>query len=490
MSSPLSKSRFLAGLQCAKRLWFETRARELVPAYDEATQAIFAQGQIVGRLAQGLFPGGVEIDRQRLDWSAAIATTRDLLRRRVPLYEAAFEHAGAACRVDLLVPVADSAWDLYEVKSTASVKDVHHQDVALQSYVVRGAGIPLRRAFLAHIDSTYVRGEELDVQKLFKLADLTDAIGELEREVPRRIGEMHELLELGATTPVAIGPHCSDPYDCPLTSLCWKDVPEESVFTLRRGGARSWDLFARGVRALVEIPDEEPLNKGQRLQVEVARERRPHVDPDAIGKFLRSLEHPLHYLDFESFGLAVPRYPGTRPFQQVPFQFSIDVVDGEGEISRSTAFLAEGGRDPRPEFIARLQEEIGPRGSIVAYNAAFERGRLGELANGDARLEAWVAGLDARIVDLLSPFRSLAYYHPDQLGSASLKAVLPILGQRGYEGLEIQDGAFAGREFLRSTLRDTSVTERARIRNALLRYCGRDTEGMVEIVAALRRLAG
>ncbi len=488
MTAPLSKSRFLAGQQCAKRLWYETRARELVPAYDEETMAIFEQGRLVGRLAQSLFPGGIEIDHQRLDWTAAIGTTRELLSRRVPLYEAAFEHAGAACRVDLLVPAAEGTWDLYEVKSTTSVKDVHYQDVAFQSHVLRGAGVPLRRALLVHINSAYERGEELDVWGLFKVSDLTDAIVGIEKEIAHRVREMHGILNLGTPPTIEIGPHCSDPYECPLVSRCWKDVPKESVFTLRRGGAKSWNLFGRGYRALVEIPDDEPLNKGQRLQIEVARTRRPHVDLDAIGRFLRSLEPPIHFLDFESFGLAVPPYAGTRPFQQVPFQFSLHVVDGGGEIAHAAAFLAEGGGDPRPEFIARLQDEIGPHGSILAYNAAFERARLADLASGDARLEAWVAGLDGRFVDLLNPFRSLAYYHPDQLGSASLKAVLPILGNRGYDDLEIQNGAFAGREFLRSNLPDTPASERLRIRNALLLYCGRDTAGMVEIVEALRGL--
>jgi hypothetical protein len=417
-----------------------------------------------------------------------VRATGEVLGRRVPPYEAAFEHEGAACRVDLLVPVAGDAWDLYEVKSTGSVKDVHLDDVAFQTWVVRGAGIKLRRAHLVHLDTSYVRGDELEIERLFTLVELTRKTTERMAEVPARVRSLQAVKALGAAPEVAIGPHCSDPYDCALVEHCWAEVPDESVLTLRRGGRKGWELWRQGVRELSEIPAAFSLNRTQRVQVEAARTREPQVDRVGLRSFLDRLEYPLHYLDFETFMSAVPPYRGTRPYQQIPFQFSLFVVDGPDATPREVAFLAEGDSDPRPSWLAALEASIGPTGSIVAYRDSFERGRIAEAVLGDPRLEAWADSLNPRFVDLLVPFERFHYYHPDQLGSASLKAVLPILGERGYDELEIREGDLASREYLRSISAGTSAEERETIRRALLDYCARDTEGMIEIVAELGRV--
>ncbi len=491
----LSKSRYLSGLQCSKRLWIETRERGSLPPVDASTQALFDQGHEVGRLAQQLFPGGLELDRRVRAWSLLLPDTEKALRQRVPLYEGAFarsfEGAGGACRVDLLVPAPEGAWDLYEVKSSTSVKEVNLDDVAFQSWVVRGAGVPLRRSHVVHLDSSYVRGEALEVGKLFAVVDVTEQIAAREREIPGRVSGLLGVGELDAAPAVRIGRQCNDPYDCPAIARCWAGIPEESVFTLYRGGKKSWELFERGIVELTAIPGGFDLTAVQAIQVEAARRRRARVDRTALRTFLNSLEHPLHYFDLESYQLAVPAFPGTRPYQQLPFQFSLQVVDRPGAEARSQAFLAvSADDDPRPAFLEALRALVGRTGSIVAFNATFERSRIAEAAVAVPMHARWAERLAPRFVDLLAPFRTFDYYHPRQLGSASLKAVLPILGQRGYEGLEIQEGSFAAREFLRSNLPGTAPDERERIRRALLAYCARDTEGMIEVVEKLRELVG
>ncbi len=495
----LSKSRYLAGRQCEKRLWIETQRPELVPPWSAVTQAIFDQGHAVGELARELFPGGVEIDRAQLDWASALAATRKAMKRallRVPLYEPAFEHQGAACRVDILVPAHsqdDAAWDLYEVKSGSSAKDVNVEDIAFQTFVLRGAGVALRRSYLVHLDSSCERQGELDVARLFTVVDVSATIGPMLPEVARCVAELQGIREQSEEPQVAIGPHCSSPYDCPLIAHCWSGIPEESVFTLTRVGARKWDLFARGIVELAEIPADFKLNAKQRIQVAAAHGGEPHVDAAELRRFLSTLVYPLYYLDFETFAPAVPPFSGTRPYQAIPFQYSLHIVDHPHTEPRVAAFLAEGDGDPRAAFLAALRADLGEMeegGTIIAFNAVFERSRLAEAAARYPEHAGWADRVGQRFVDLLVPFSNFSYYHPAQLGSASLKRVLPVLGARGYDGLEIQSGDLASLEFLRSNLPSTPPDERARIRAALLEYCGRDTAGMVEIVAALEKIVG
>ncbi len=489
MSTPrLSKSRYISGLQCSKRLWYEANAFQQIPQFDAAAMARFDQGHEVGRLATRLFPGGVEIARDKRRWATTAAATERALAARIPLYEAAFVHAGGACRVDILAPVEDGQWDLLEVKSSTSVKDVHRADLAFQTWVVRGAGVPVRRSCLVRLDSSYVRQGEIEPARLFAIEDLTAEVEALLALVPSEVARQQQLVAEPAPRAVAIGPHCTSPNGCPLVPVCWRDVPESSVLDLVRGGAKAWELYHLGVRDVAAIPPHVALSDLQRIQVEAARTGEPKVDRAAIAAFLDRLVYPVHYLDFETFQLPIPPFDGTRPWQAIPFQFALHVVDAPGAPPRAAAFLAEAVGDPRPAFLAALRAAFAPRGSIVAFADRFERQRLDEAAAAFPEHRDWIEALAPRFVDLLEPFSRFAYYHPDQNGSASLKAVLPVLGRAGYDGLEVREGTVAAREFLRLRGGDVAAPERERVRRALLAYCGRDSEGMVEIVAALERL--
>lgn len=489
MSSPrLSKSRYVSGLQCAKRLWYEANAFQQIPPFDAAAEERFAQGHEVGRLALRLFPGGVEIARDKRRWSTTAAATQRALAARIPLYEAAFVHEGGACRVDILAPVEGGAWDLLEVKSSTSVKDVHRADLAFQTWVVRGAGVPVRRSCLVRIDTSYVRQGPIEPERLFAIEDLTAEIEPLLDLVPSEVARQQRIVAEPTPPAVAIGPQCESPNPCPLIPVCWKEVSGPSVLDLARGGAKAWELFHQGVREVAAIPAGVELSELQRIQVEAARAGSARVDRIAIAEFLDRLVYPVHYLDFETFQVALPPFDGTRPWQQIPFQWSLHVVDAPGALPRAAAFLADGDGDPRPALLAALRDAFAPHGSIVAYADRFERQRLEEAAAEFPEYRDWIEALSPRFVDLLEPFARFDYYHPEQNGSASLKAVLPVLGARGYDHLEVRDGTAAAREYLRLRGGDVAAPERERIRQALLDYCGRDTEGMVEIVAALERL--
>jgi hypothetical protein len=248
-------------------------------------------------------------------------------------------------------------------------------------------------------------------------------------------------------------------------------------------------LLKRGVLKIADIPDDYPLSDKQGIQRATAISGKPHFKPTQIQTFLKNLGYPLHFLDFETFNTAIPLFDGTRPYEQIPFQFSLHVIQKAGWKPEHRKFLAEGRNDPRPEFMRQLMAAVEPNGSIVVFNASFEKGRLKECADALPQYASWVVGVNGRIVDLLTPFRGFNFYHPDQCGSASMKQVLPALTGKGYEHLEIQEGEAAGREFLRVTFGDVSESERKRVLRALDLYCGRDTEGMIWILEALTEQA-
>lgn len=485
----VSKSRYVSGLQCDKQLWTQVHARESIPPIDPATQAIFDQGTEVGQLATKLFPRGIEIGRKEFRWKLVVPATQKALSQRRPLFEAAFRAGGAACRVDVLDPVEDDAWDLYEVKSSTSLKDVHYNDVALQAYVLQKAGLEIRNCYLTHINNQYVRSGPLEISALFVHQDITEQVNARLSSIESSLEHMVEVLELDENPQVPIGPHCNTPYACPLIARCWSYLPRQNVLTLSGGKKKGFALLDRGITNLGAIPATFAVTSKQSIQIEAARANRPHVEIEAIRGFLSELSYPVYYFDIETIGPAVPRFDGTSAYQQIPFQYSLHVVDSPEESPRHYSFLAEGSDDPRPEFLDHLHNSIGLQGSVVVYNAGFEKGILEASTLAWPKHADWVKDFLERFVDLLAPFRAFHYYHPDQLGSASIKTVLPALVGNSYKGLAISAGQTASLEFTRITYGLIDAAERLQVREQLEAYCAQDTMAMVEIVNKLRNLS-
>jgi hypothetical protein len=484
----ISKSKFLWGLQCPKLIWFAYNQKDAIPEPNAATQAIFDQGHEVGALAKRMFPEGIEVGAGVADLNETIRLTQAALKLRKPLFEAAFSAGGGYCRTDILRPAPQDSWDIIEVKSTTSLKDVHLDDLAFQTWILASAGLKIRSCNLCHIDSEFVRHGEIDPKKFFTLEDVTDQAAELAQLVVDKLEDMFKVIRQRQHPNIQIGSQCDDPYTCALHDHCWKFLPSHSVFDLYRGGGKGFVLLEKGVTALGKIPDNFKLTANQEIQKQVAISGKPYINRKAIAAFLARLEYPVSYLDFETFGTAIPLFDGVSPYQQVPFQFSLHTVPKPGAKPEHSMFLAEGRHDPRPAFMLKLRDVVSRTGSIVAYNAPFEQSRLKECCEAMPKFSPWLKTVEGRVVDLLEPFRSFHYYHPDQHGSASMKAVLPALTGKGYDELEIQEGSTASNEFLRVTFGDVPAEERRRVREQLEQYCGRDTEGMIWITDALRRI--
>lgn len=477
----LSKSAFIQGLNCERFLWVYQNERERLPEPDESIQALFDQGHEIGNLAKSLYPGGIEID-----WSsghdAGIAQTARIVGERKPIFEAGFQYDRTHARADILNPSAGGKWDLIEVKSSTQVKDDHLYDVAFQKHVYEGAGIRIGRCFVMLVDKTYVKRGELNAEELLKRTDVTADIKPLAADLPDQIKRQLSVMSEASAPSVGIGPQCDG---CPLHEECWAFLPERHVFLLHRANETAQDLMARKILDIKDIPEDYPLSAKQSIQVICEKTGQPHVEPNRIQAFLGQLKYPLYLLDFETFMAAIPPYDELSPYEQVPFQYSLHVVAAPGRRAEHYAYLSDGKSDPRPEVLAALRKQLGRSGSIVAYNAAFETRVLKACANRFPKYGSWLESILPRFVDLYAPFREFHYYHPIQDGSASLKAVLPAMTGRGYEGLEISEGGAASLRFREMALGNVTEARKKAIRKALETYCSQDTEAMIEILNVL-----
>ncbi len=484
----ISKSKYLTGLQCAKLLWHHFHKKDAFGETDLALQAVFDQGTAVGEMAKRVFPDGIEVEGEYTDYDALVRNTRRLLGKRKPLFEAALQYRHGYARVDILLPAGRNEWDIIEVKSTTSVKEIHLDDLAIQRYVFEGAGLKIRNCILMHLNKEYVRKGEIEPARLFVQEDVTDEVIKQAGRVERNLRQMVAVVEREECPEEEIGPHCAKPYECPLQGICWAHIPEHSVFELYHAGQKSFQLYEAGIMRIKRIPSDVRLSASQEIQVGAVKSGRPYIDREGISAFLSLLKYPLHFLDFETFATAVPLFDGVSPYAGIPFQFSLHILRSPGARPEHHSFLATGTSDPRPEFIKALRRSINGTGSILAYNAPFENGHLKALADAFPKHAGWVDSLRPRSVDLLSPFRSFHYYHPDQHGSASMKSVLPALTNLSYDSLSIGDGLTASSEYVRVMYGDASKKERERVRKELAEYCKMDTLGMLRIVEALERL--
>ena len=485
----ISKSKYILGRQCPKLIWYSYNRKDLIPPPDAGQLMMFAAGNRVGELAQTIYSDGIKIERE-MNPHRQHAKSLAALKLGKPLFEAGFVHDGAYALADILLPVKGGKWDLIEVKMSASVKEEHIHDAAFQKYTYKGAGVNIRKCFLMHINTDYIKDGDIEPEKIFTKDEITGAVDGVLSQVEPCFKYLQKVIRQKDEPVITIGPHCKKPYECPLTDLCQEYLPDGHVLQLYRGGKKSFEFLESGILKLADIPADSELSDSQLTQLAAHRSGEAEVDTDAIGDFLSELIYPLYFLDFETIAPAIPIYDGTRPFENIPFQYSLHIIKKDGDKPLHYAYLAPGDIDPRPEILKQLKVYLGEEGSIIAYNASFEKNVIKAAAAVYPEYEAWSEDLSDRIVDLLSPFRKFHYYHPEQKGSASMKAVLPAMIGTGYEGLNIAEGSTASYEYMRVTFdKNVPAAERDQVRADLEKYCAKDTLGMVQILDKLREVA-
>ena len=485
----LSKSRFMAGLQCYKRLYLELFQSELADPIGEAQQAIFDSGTEVGALARQICPGGTLITQDHMHHKEAMAQTAELLKdASIPsLYEAAFLYDDIRVRADVVVRVDNGMFDLIEVKSGNSLKSEHIPDVAIQVYVIEGCGLRMGRACLAHLNKEYVYpGGEYDIGQLFVTEDVTEKVRQLLPDVPALLAGMRAPLNEPEPPQIETGRHCSNPYTCEFYSHCHADEPEHHVRQLPNAREELLTaLAAADIDDIHGIPsDFAGLSElQQRVRDCIAGDcvyMSPHLHDE-----LDKIQYPIYFLDFETFNPALPLYIGTHTYHILPFQWSCHIMDKSGNISHEE-FLHDSSSDPREPFAESLIKVLGDEGSIVVYSS-FEATRIKELVEALPHLsDSLSAILEGRIVDLLKIIKDNCY-HPEFHGSFSIKAVLPALvPELDYSDLEIQEGVHASAAYSEIIDPKTTAKHCKELRKSLLAYCKRDTDAEVRLFQYLR----
>lgn len=488
----LSKSKFVAGVQCLKRLYLQVYQPELAAEPDDSTEAILNQGTEVGILAQRAFPGGVTIDAGRDDLESALERTQELIADpHIPaIFEATFRYHDVLVRVDILKRLPRNRWRLIEVKSTTSVKDYHVYDVAIQRHVVASCGLDVKTACLMHLNRDYVYdGHQYDLGRLFTIENLNRQINKLAPDLSSILRKQWRVLKCDVAPAVEPGPQCEDPVECEFYDECHEPVPKGHISELPRiSDAKVAALIEQGVTLISDIPDVFPLGTLATRACEAIRRGKSWFNED-LPQELRKLRYPLAFMDFETLYPAIPRYAGMRAYDHIPFQWSVHRQEDRNAPLEHFEFLATDSSDPRRQFTECLCGVIKGIGHVVVYNKSFESSRLSELAAWLPEYAGKIARIRKRLWDLLPVMRGNVY-HPAFRGSYSIKAVLPALVPKmTYVGMGIADGEQAGLAWDRLVRGNLAKVEWELVRKALLAYCRQDTLAMARLLDFLQEQA-
>ena len=485
----LSKSRYCQGVQCENILWFNKYKPEVADGPDKTM--IFENGHKVGELAKGLFGDYEDVEFDK-NLSNMIAKTAELMENKPNVItEASFTYDNNFCSVDVLKNDIDGV-EIYEVKSSTKVKDIYLDDAAYQYYVLDNLGLNVKKVAIVYVNKEYVKGKlpvEDELGEYFNIEDVTDIAKQKQDEIRYNIDQFNIFMnDHGEDNEprTFIGLNCFNPYDCDYWNYCTRDLPKPNVFDIAgMWKSKKMEKFNEGKVSFEDLQYED-LNPKYSEQVDFeVNDREPKINEYAIARLLGSLEYPLYFIDYETFNTPIPEIEGTKPYQQLPFQYSLHIVEEEGAPIEHKEFLAEADdedfiRHFAESMIANLPED----GSVIVYNKSFESSvnrKIGELYPEYADEMARING---NIVDFMVPFKDRNYYSKEMQGSYSIKYVLPALypddPELDYSNLElVHNGGEASQAFISLKGQEPEVQEA--IRDRLIQYCKLDTWAMVKL---------
>lgn len=503
----LSKSKYCGLWQCPKIVWLRQYKPEAA-TIDEMVQARFDAGNVVGDLAMGLFGDFVEVttyNGEKLDLPKMIEKTAiEMEKGTENICEASFSYNGLYCAVDILKKDGDG-WAIYEVKSSTKHmkddgtytddKEVYVADISYQKYVLEHCGINVTGTYLVCLNGDYVFDGTLDLSQLFFISDVSDEVPAEITRIEPNLAIAERILTSDEEPDIDLGIYCKKPYDCSFWKYCSQHIPEQSVFKLYRlPSKKKFEYYHNGWITYRDLIDNAPItNEKQLRQIEFAIEdKETYVNKTEIASFMQKLSYPLYFLDFETMQPVIPEYVGTKPYAQIPFQYSLHYIEHEGGALKHKEFLAESGTDPRRALAERLCEDIPMNVCVTAYNKLFECTRIKELALTYPDLSYHLMNIRDNIVDLLVPFQSGWYYNKAMGGSFSIKSVLPAIfpddPSLNYHNLEgVHNGGEAMTIFPK--IQYMSPEDQKIARHNLLKYCELDTYAMVKVWEELVRVA-
>lgn len=482
----LSKSRYCKAVQCKKIIWLKKYKPEY--AIQKAKDTVLNNGTAVGQLAKELFGKYEDIEfNEKLD--IMIKQTQELLNNKPNIItEASFNYNNNFCSVDILKNNLDGI-EIYEVKSSTEISDIYLDDVAYQYYILNNLGFNIKKTCIVYINNKYIRQEELDLNKLFNIEDVTEITKTKKQEIKNNIYELNKYMEENKENEPKddIGIKCFKPYECEFWEYCTRNLPKPNVFDIK-GGMHLDKKFEKYYEGKISFEDlqNENLNPKYLEQIEFElNDLQSKIDKEEIKEIMKSLKYPLYFLDYETYQVAIPEINGTKPYQQLPFQYSLHIIKEEGAEIEHREFLADiNDEDFIRHFAESLIKDIPDNGSVIIYNKAFEPARNREIAKMYPDLEDELERINRNMVDFLEPFKQRKYYTKEMQGSASIKYVLPALypndPELDYHNLPVvHNGGEASEAFL--SLKEKSKEEQEKIRQGLLVYCKLDTYAMVKI---------
>ncbi len=470
----LTKSRFLSGLQCRKRLWLGVNHPELATPPSLKQQFVFDSGYEFEDIVMKRYPEGVLVEFDNLDRMVSI--TSDLINDNAPvIFQGAFYHEGVYVISDIIRKNQDGTWELKEMKASTGVKDVHFPDLAIQKFVLENNGLYISDTYVIHIDTA---GLLPDLNSMVGVEKTTANVSGFNvREV---VKSFQELIRDESEPDVMIGDHCIKPYECEFKEYCWKEIDEYSMLNFR---GMTWkkrlQYYSSGITDIRTLPPETKLTENQWDYVNRIANKTVNIDKQGIKKKLSELEYPLYFFDFETTQRAIPRWEGVHPYQLIPFQWSCHIMQESGEVAHEE-YLHDKDSDPRYGLSEALVKTIGNTGSVIAYNAVFESNELKKLADSYPQFTNQLLSIESRLWDQLDIFRK--YYKDYRFGkSNSIKKVLPVIDtEQDHKNLELSSGDEADVYWYRM-LDEKDPEKKAQLRKTLLEYCKLDTWAMVVI---------
>jgi hypothetical protein len=495
----ISKSKYTSYVTCPKQFWLAGHRPELGAPPDAGLEARFEQGHEVGELALRLFNGVIDITVKtpdgKLNIGAMREKTQQLIAENCPaIAEAAFSAEGIYCAVDILKNNGDGTWDLNEVKSSTSCKEIYLRDIAFQRYVLTQCGIKVRNCNLIYINNQYVRNGEIEPEKLFVVAEVSDELQNYAHDIPENLKQAQCIYANETEPETDISENCHSPYPCAFYPYCAQHLPEKNIFDIYRFHLnKKFEYYYKGIISYKDIREANlPLNEKQQRQLDFVLDDLPlFVNQPKIKEFLDKMVFPFYFLDFETYQSGIPPYDGMKPYQQIPFQYSLHILQNNDAPLGHLEFLANENRNDWRTLAEQLVKDIPQDGgSVISYNDGFEKARIKEMASIFPDLAEPLLGINARMVDLLDVFQGGLMYNQAMGGSFSIKSVLPALVPNNPEldykaNEDVQHGMAATQAFL--SLKYRTPAERERIRQNLLKYCGLDTLAMVVIYRELCR---
>ncbi len=486
----LTKSDFIKYLQCYKYLWLYKNRKDLLPKdILPEMEKEFDEGYQVEDYAYFLFPDGV--DAMDPDFKTAIAKTKKLVDAKTSaVFQPTFCIGQLFCRSDIIAYDKKSkCWDLYEVKSSTDVKDIHLFDLAFQKVCLEDAGLSVGKISVIHVNNQYVRRGDIDPKKLLVVKDVAEEVERVANTTKDQIESAWKVLSQSAEPMARILKQCNDPYECPFSEYCWKHVPEHSIYDVWFNEEKLNKLLDMGVLNLEDVPEDMITAARAHRHYTAVKTNKVYVEKDNIKSELSQLTYPLYFLDYETFSPAIPLFDGYRPYQRIVFQYSLHVQDEPGAKLKHYEFLWDKLSDPAEALSEALSKQIDPVGSVIAWNMSFEQGCNTEMGERNPKYKKFYEDINDRMVDLIVSFRQGYYVDRRFQNSASLKKVLPVLVPKlSYKELGIQEGGTASESWRVMVDPNTTKKKSQQIYDDLLKYCELDTLAMVEILRELEKI--